>query len=103
MQSRHWPDFTFALRDGERRQGASLAAYSRLFIANMHNRGQGGNLGVYRRTAPTFSKPQGKLIEFFGPRVQYHAANPSVGAELFIKTEVFLMKRLTKIVDRVLG
>ncbi len=102
MRSRDWPDFTYALRDGQRRLGAERAAYSLPFIANMHNRGKSGHMGVYGGTAPSPGKPAGQIKELYGPRVQYHAANPDVASELFMKTENFLTNRLTQIVNRIL-
>ena len=75
-RSSQWPDFTFALRSGERREGKSrIYGNSLPFIAAM----PGGHLGVYFRAAFT-SRNTGKasLKQAYGPSIQYHVATPHV-------------------------
>lgn len=91
-----WPDFTYALRVGDRRAGRSLSppsGCSAPFIARMPT----GHLGVY------FRKENGKLKEKLGPTVQYHIANPSVINGIEAEAEAAFPTILTRHVERVLA
>ena len=91
-----WPDFTYALRIGDRRTGRSLSrpsGCSAPFIARMPT----GHLGIY------FRKPDGKLKEKLGPTVQYHIANPSVINGIEAEAEAAFPTILTRHFERVLA
>lgn len=95
-RSSAWPDFTYALRVGDRRSGRSLpkpSGFSTPFIARMPT----GHLGVYHR------KPDGKLKEKLGPTVQYHIATPSVLDGIEAEAEAEFPALLTRHVERVLA
>ena len=69
-----WPDFTFALRKGERRDGRSrIEGASLPFIAIM----QGGHMGVkYWKVSNSKRAYQKEVIrESYGPTIQYHVAS----------------------------
>lgn len=104
LRNKQWPGFSYALRSGDRRQREELEGLEHMvglpFIAQMRNSARrqsgGGHLGIYRRT------PYGQLKEIYGPRVQYHATRPIVEAELLMEAEIYLVRQLTRIVDRIL-
>lgn len=113
LRSKQWPGFSYALRDGERREREEEPGQYRAglpFIAQMRNstgRGRGGSvnavqsgaghLGVYYRT--TF----GQVKEAYGPAVQYHACTPEVENMLMVGAEDNFALILPRMVDAALA
>lgn len=101
LRNKQWPGFSYSLRSGARRRREELEGLEHMkglpFIASMHNRGRGGHLGIYRRTA------FGQTKELYGPYVQYHATTPEMEAALISSAEGNFLRILPRVVDQVLA
>ena len=97
-----WPDFTFSLRTGERREGKSRVAGGGFpFIAVM----PGGHMGVYFRPGYRSRENENNYAvkQAYGPSIQYHVVTPRVLGMFEEEVESRMPVTLTRHVQQTLA
>ena len=97
-----WPDFTFSLRTGERREGKSRVAGGGFpFIAVM----PGGHIGVYFRPGYRSRENENNYAvkQAYGPSIQYHVVTPRVLGMFEEEVESRMPVTLTRHVQQTLA
>lgn len=104
VRSTEWSGFSYALRDGKRRESSEYLYGAGLpFIAEM----PGGHLGVYFRPGyrskdSASGKPTWAVKQIYGPSMQYHFT-PEMQQELILMASHELPRVLPRFVDQALA